>query len=380
MKYKATLCALCVCLNLSGCWDKVELENRGFVSSFGIDAYSPKRVSASALQIQSPSSSERFATTVSIPRLEKNEGNASIVLTSAGDTLMSALSLISLGTSQEPYYGQTKAIILGESLIQDAKLLSQAIDALERNREISRKVVILASRGDAAEILRAQTEGEELGMHISNFYDRRSVALGMAFKKDLESVLKDLRSFGGTVIPEVSVTEGVVSLSGAALVSDFALSGWLDDLEVRGLMLALGRGENSHITAAFDKTLVPLRLSSQTSRVRFERGEKGLECFFNIRAKGSVGEYNANSPQDISSPENVSHLNMLFAQSIEKEVSAAIERLKSSGVDGFGLLERMRKFNYDLYEEFVILGQISIGDIKITPIAEVHVTDVGATR
>jgi len=315
-----------------------------------------------------------------MPSFEGSEGGGSVKLTAAADALMPALSLIRLGTSQEPYYGQAKAIILGEGLLDDSALLAQAIDAMERNREISRKVVMLAYRGDSADILRADTEGEQLGMHISNFYSKSGVALGVAFKKDLESVLKDLRSFGGTVIPLIAVEDGLISLSGAALVSDFRLTGWLDDSEVRGLMLARGSGKGAHLTADFDGTRVPLRLSYQRARLKFDRDERGLVCVLDIRAKGSVEEYNANSRKDISSPENVAKLNELFAHAIEREVSAAHTRLAQSGVDGFGLLERLRKFNYDLYEEFVTEGKICISDITIIPIVDVRVTDVGATR
>ena len=380
MRYIAALYTLCACLITSGCWDKVQLENRGFVSAFGIDAYDAERTTGSALRLNSPQAYERFVVTVCMPSQGGSEEGGTTTLTAAADALIPALSLISLGTSQDPYYGQTKAIILGEGLLRDADLLAQAIDAMERNREISRKVVVLACRGDASEILQAEIKGEQIGMHISNFYNRRNAAMGVAFKKDLESLLKDLRSSGGSVIPAVAVEDGVISLSGAAMVSGFELAGWLDDAEVRGLMLARGRGENSHITTGFDGTRLPLRLSSQRARIKFERGEFGLICILNIHAKGSVEEYRANSAQDISSPENVARLNKLFAGEIEREITAAHKRLTQGGVDGLGLLERMRKFNYSLYEEFVIGEGISFSDITLIPVVDVHVTDVGSIR
>ena len=375
-------CALlCLCMTSSGCWDKVQLENRGFVSAFGIDAYRPDLASGAALRFNSPHFDERFIATVCMPNLQGSEKGGTTKLMAAADALLPALSLVQLGTSQEPYYGQTKAIVLGESLLNDAELMSQAIDAMERNREISRKVVILATDGDAAEILKADIEGEQFGMHVSNFFNRNNTALGIAFKKDLEGVLKDLRNSGGTVIPVASLEGGVISLSGAAMVNNFKLAGWLDDAEVRGLMMARGQGEDAHITVEFDGVRVPLRLSSQRARLKFEPGSPGSPvCFLEIRALGSILEYYANSQNDISSPENVARLNKLFAQAIEREVTDMYARLTESGVDGLGLLEHMRKHNYSLYQEFITRDRPSVSDIILIPIVDVRVTDVGATR
>ena len=369
-----TFCALC--LMLTGCWDKVEIENRSFVSAVGIDAY--KDEVENAINFDTPGSLNRFVATAAMPG--QGDGDSGTTLTSVADSLMPALAMIRLGTSQEPYYGQTKVIVLGEDLLSDPKLTAQAIDAMERNSEISRKVMILSCEGDASEILQADMEGTQLGIYIADFYADKRTALAVAFKKDLELILRDIRRADSTVIPRVAVNDGVVRLSGAALVNEFELTGWLDDAEVRGLMLAKGAGKNAYITADFGGVRVPLRVASNRARLKFSRDERGLVCTLSVQAKGSVEEYRANSDNDISSPENISHLNALFASAIESEISATHARLAESGVDALGMIDRLRKFNYSLYEEFVIHQGLGFEDITFVPVAEVHVTDVGATR
>ena len=373
---RAIIVAICI-LALTACWDKVELENRAFVSAVGVDSY--KHKPENAIRFDSTDSPSRFVATASIPSLV-GKGEGSTTLTSVADAFLPALWMIRLGTSQEPYYGQTKAMVLGEGLLKDAALFAQAIDAMERNREISRKVVMLACKGDAQQVLKADTNEDQLGMHIANFYTDKRVSVGIAFKKDLDSVLRDLRRMNGTVIPRVAVNGGVVELSGAALVSEYQLVGWLGDTEVRGLLLAKGMGKNAHMTVDFGKTRVPLRLASQRARLKFKEGEQGLVCELRISAKGSIEEYVANSDTDISSPESLATLNILFAEAIEAEVMAAHTRLQESGVDALSLTDHLRKFNYSLYEEYVIRRGLTFADITLLPVIDVHVTDVGSTR
>jgi len=390
MKNLRTACALCVCLFLTGCWDKVELENHAFVSAIAIDAYNQNSIIENAISFNTPDEASQFVATVSMPGREGNNSD-DVILTAVADAFMPALSLIKLGTPQEPYYGQAKVIVLGEGMLGDANIMRQAFDGMERNREISRKIVMLACEGDAAEILRADIAGEQFGMYIANFYTDKRSALGMAFKKDLEGVLKDMRRAAGIIIPKVAVREasgdskgsgasGIVELSGAAIIRDFELVGWLDDAEVRGLLFAQSMGKNARITTDFGGVRVPLRLASQRAKLNFDKTADGLVCKLEITAKGSVEGYRANSAGDISSAENIARLNELFANEIAEEVTSAFTRFAETGVDGFGIFDRLRKFNYGLYEEFVLGEEIELADIVFIPVVDVRITDVGAIR
>ena len=377
MKNMQMICSLTVCLFLTGCWDMVELENRAFISAIAIDAY--EQDIEGAIRFHAPDADYRFVATVSVPS-SGTDTESGTALTATADTFMPALSMIRLGMPQQPYYGQAKVVVLGEGMLSDSELMRQAIDGMERNREISRKIIMLACEGNAAEILKAELAGKPFGMYAANFYADRRAVLGVAFKKDLESVLLDVRHANGTIIPMVAVREGFVELSGAAIVRDFELVSRLDDTEVRGLLLAKGKSENARITTDFDGVRLPLRLASQRAKLNFERTEQGLMCRLEISTKGSIEGYLINSDEDISSAENVARLNELFAHEIANNVTATFARLAETNVDGFGMFDRLRKFNYDLYEEFVQHKQIRLSDIIFVPVVDVRITDVGATR
>lgn len=395
-KFAKNLTALTLTLLLlfTGCWDKVEIENRAFVSAVGIDSFATPSSFAEQDQEEAQEGDQetkdpphllkfdtnraptRFVATASLPG-RNGEGKA---LTSASDALIPALAMISLGTSQHPYYGQTKAIVLGEGLLQDPLLLTQTIDALERNYEISRKVIMLSCEGNASDILLDDIHGEQPGMYISNFYTDTRVRGGLAFKKDLENVLRDLRSTGGTVIPRIAVYNGQAEFSGAALIRDYNFAGWLNDCQVRGLLLAKGLGKNAHITVDFGGARVPLRITSQRARLKFSRQDGGLVCTLTIRAKGSIEEYRSDSVRNITSPENITILNTLFAKAIDTSINNAHARLQDANIDALGLLDHLRKFHYDLYKEFIIDKRQTLQDITFLTDTTIKITNTGSTQ
>lgn len=340
---------------LTACWDKVELENRAFVNTVGIDT-----------------NEKAFVVTALLP--SHNDNSNILTATSAG--LYPALQNINLVSSQTAYYGQTKAIILSHSLLKNPDLLAQALDAMERNREVSRKVSLLASEEPAQNVLKAKlAEDQPLGMYISSFYTDKHSELGVAFKKDLEGLLEDLRRGNGAVIPCVKIKDEIAHLSGAALLSpELTLHSLLNSDELRGLMLAKGQADEAGIFARLDGVDVPLRLFKQRSKLNFGEDQSGLWCKINIKAWGSIDEYRLGQ----NLPHSMEGLQALYARTIKEEIRHTACRLAEARVDGIGLLDHLRKFHYCLYEKYVLQNKINLSDIRIEIAADVVISDIGA--
>lgn len=344
---------------LSACWDKVELENRAFVSVFGIDTVE-----------------EGFLVTVLMPANGEKSPEYALVATAAG--LYPALQNINLQSAQNAYYGQTKAIVLGADLLNAPEAMSQVLDAMERNREISRKVVLLATDGKASDIVKAKlSDGRPLGMYIAATYMDKGTRLGIAFKKDLEGLTEELRRNRGLTIPRIQVVDGVVKLEGVALVSTepLLLQGWLGADEVRGLMIAKGRAVGAEVFADMGGNSVPMRVSKNASKLRLGQDEHGLYCKIEVSIKGSIEGYYLGGVPSLSQPSATKALAKAYEQEIESQVALVVSRLKSTDVDALSMVDHMRKFNYQLFE---LHPHITLNDIRIEINANVVIDDIGA--
>jgi hypothetical protein len=130
----------------TGCWDRVEIENRAFVVAIGIDKGEEKN----------------YAVTLSVPVYEKdeneNEKNAELK-TAEGENISDALKIIADKNEKQIYYGQTNLIIFGEEIFHNEELFQSAVEELNLVLKSPRRIAVAISK-NAAKILREKPPDE----------------------------------------------------------------------------------------------------------------------------------------------------------------------------------------------------------------------------
>lgn len=315
-------------LCLTGCWDKVELENRGFVVSLGIDKCEEKN---------EPDGDSRYTISLALPNVEAMAspgGNEESKSVKKADhmTVAAAMGLLDSYSSEKLYYGQTRVAVLGKDVLEDDVLFREAVDALERNPEISRKLIMLGTDSAALDILEAKAPGEPfMGLFVSNYYQNRSRP-SATFRLDLEDMTEQLRR-GAGVIPKIQIENEEIRLEGAAVMKDYKLAGWLNREQTRGYLWAKGNGVGAQLPACFEGTYLTLRVDRNKAKARFyEDGEQSL-CVLTIQVEGVIDELSKNEKT-----ENLHALRRLYEDMIQSEVLEVCRAFQNEfQVDGFGL-------------------------------------------
>lgn len=341
---KKLLLILTLPIFLAGCWDKVEIEDRGFVVSLGIDKFKDDK----AAMFDDGKNNNRYTVTMSLPNVETLVGTGSkedseSVKTSASETVSAAMRLIDSYSSEKLYFGHTKAVILGEELLKDRELLKEAVDALERNRLLSRKLVVLATTDDVKTVLEAKIPGEPLvGVFLANFYRNSESTSAMTFRQDLEGMNRHLRYSGDVLVPQISLEDDKLKLGGAAVINDFQLAGWLNDKQTRGYLWFTGQAKGAEVTAEYEGGHVPLHVNINKTGTYFYEDGGYVICRADIRLKGVIDE--------LGHPVDTHKLGEVYERLIAEEVEQLFTLFHDElEVDGFGLCDRLRKENYGLY-------------------------------
>jgi len=205
-------------LVLTGCWDTVEIENRAFVISVGIDK----------------SDGGQFAVSLAIPDTsaitgDSGGGGKMKTVEEAEDTsIPGAIGKIGEKTSRSLYFGHAKIVVFGGELLGDEKMFREALDFLEKNYQTGRKINILAAEGTASEMLRGGKEGyPAVGLYVSELYRyKRNGAAGVS-KKSFDELSRDMNTAGSTIIPRISLDgDGQAELGGAAVIRGNRLAGF----------------------------------------------------------------------------------------------------------------------------------------------------------
>jgi len=373
---------------LTGCWDKVEIESRGFIISMGIDKYkddgendkengdkkdgeSDKENSAAQTDSKAGGQAPRYTVTIALPDVGALMGtgqseDVEFVRTASAPTVSEAIRQMGSFSGERLYFGHTKAVIFGEELLKDEELFREALDALERNRELSRNLLVLATADDVEKALITKGPGENLaGMYLSKFY-KNSDGAAVTFPLGLEALVRELRSgrrglpvagaAGETIIPLLSVEgekkDAKVRLGGAAVIKDFTLAGKLDDSQTRALMWFRGTAEDALLTVEYNEVSIPVRVNSNRARTSFYEENGRIVCVLDIKGKAEVEEF-VFAGVGLNNDETLRELNETGGSVIADEILRLFTVFRDElEVDGFGLRERLRKQNHLLYAAY----------------------------
>lgn len=357
MKITKFIIIFIVCIFLTGCWDKVELEDRGLVLSLGLDKYNSDKndnqliykVSMDIPNISSTSGSNESL----ISETGKEAEQKKDIKAAAGETIYSAIKLVDSYTSQRLYYGHTKAVVLGQKIIENETYFKETIDALERNQEISRKLIVLATKGDAYDILSSIPEERGLGIFINDFYKNNMYNTSFTFRQDLESIIQGLLLTGNTIIPEIESKNGDIQISGFAVIKDYKLVSWIDkDMSKNFLWFNKTKNIGGEVSVLFEEGYVPLKIATNNIKMYIKEGEGGIIANIDIDINGNIGEYTLSRSIMLDTDKH-KILQQEYSEKIKKDVLDFLDIMQNNlNTDIIGLEELCMKSYSQIYKKF----------------------------
>ncbi len=129
---------------LTGCWDKVEMEEIGYVSAIGVDIAENNKLKVT-FQITNPTAT---ASQEENPNEERDE-----VITILANDLVSVRDLANISIARNLTYNHAKAIIISEEFAKTDKFFS-LIAATQRDRDIRRELDMIVCKENAADFIR----------------------------------------------------------------------------------------------------------------------------------------------------------------------------------------------------------------------------------
>ena len=344
---------------LSFNWDRIELEGRAFVVAIGIDTADDDECN-------------KFRVSMSIADVTAMEGgggdaDVAVLRVADGESLACAMGRIDAKMSHKVYYGHTKAVVLGESILKNESLLRETVDTLSRKNEINIKCIVMATDAAAKDILAAKPQEQSLlGVYLSGFYNNNNTNTAAAVVKlDLEGLTEGLRDAQSAVIPKVSLEEegeGLeaskdIAISGVAVLKDFVLAGCVPDESMAGFLWLMENAAGAQV--AVDAGDGCITLLVQSSKVKFNFGEADgqLHCMVRLRAEGSIE--GARFMEDYFYDDDImQQLQNDFADKIREEIEEILRVFQQDlGVDGFGLKELLHKKDWRLYQAYLHQAQ-----------------------
>ncbi len=340
-------------LFLTGCWDKKDPEDRAYIMTMGVDG-------------------AENGCYFSFAPANTGDGEAK-TYTAESDTLAGAVAQVDAQMSRKTELGQLKTVILSGDILQDTPQLESLLQELERSRDISEKVMLLAAEDSAADCVEAVLKADsKTGLFLWDFYKNTAKEVAVTKGIDLNTFLTERKENGGNgVLPHISLEEEELKLGGGMAVAQDAVYP-LSDEEERGYLFLLGEAEGALLEGEYHGEAVPMEIGKSRVKYDFQEKDGSLICTIRLPLEGTL---QGGSGQLLSS-EQREELEEVFAVILKEEIRHTLEIGKQAGKDLFGILPRLYQQEPSLREHSDDLWQVL--QIEVSP--ELKIKDMGRKR
>lgn len=334
---------LVVCLLLSGCWSRRELNDTGVVVGLGIDR-TEDGLLAVTMVVAAPAG-------VSADRRQegKQANKHKILLRREGRTITEALRLAELAASRKLITHHVQIVLFGERLVSQG--IDTVLDYLFRSTEIRLYTHPFVVRGTSVDtVLAAEPLMETLQSQALREMAAMRVGLEMSLKEVFVARATQYRAPMMPVVgmrPHPTSEQGATAfepeLTGTAVIAKNRLALFLDKGETRAILWLRGTTRNAVITIPCrdaPERYASLRVAS-AGRDILPRWD-GRRIAFQVRLRAALRLTEMQCDGDVRDPDVLHWLESAAAQAVADRVKAVIKRTQSIPADPFEFGEHVR--------------------------------------
>ncbi len=330
-----TMAMLCL-LMTSGCWDRVEIEERGFVVGVAIDLVSDDEVKERAEKEapNKPQGKHRFVLTQQFinPKgygTASTQGSSGIPayfnISSEGDSMMEMVRSVAARTSRSPYYEHIKIIIVSDK-IAEAGELPNVLDFFLRHPEMRRGTKVMIAEGTAKDTLEIQAINEMVPVQyiesISQNYFKNARMSPTSRLGDINEDMLTKRSF---IVQKIILGNDGVKVAGNAVIKGATneMVGYLGEEETEGRNYITGEVEGGIIEFMIHDNLIIYEVEEASRTIKADVSHpEHIKFKIQIETKGLIVE--ALEQVDMLDPNVIAELESQIEKQIVRQCEAVI--------------------------------------------------------
>lgn len=337
----STLMLLCL-LILSGCWNKEELDEAGFVMAVALDKGKIEPIDMTT-QMYRPITGG----------ISKGKGAStkpsSLLITTSNSSLFEAVRDIPMHLGRRAHWSHMRVLLIGEDLAKSTDI-GELIDLFYRDHEPRHTVSIMITKGRADQIIRKQpvieqTSGQQL--ILTQQFSLKNSA------KTLDTTLLDLalqmnaphNDTAVAYVYEDKRAEDIFVTAGLALVKKGKLTGVMPSKKVEGLVMLVNKFKSGVIEVPCPGQAGRME-SMEVLNLKTKIKAKETEGKVNVRVKteaiGAIGELRCT---EIKTREDEQKFIHQMEDEIKKKMTEAIRFLQKKKTDIIGIGNMLYRAN-----------------------------------
>lgn len=392
MKYRKIIPLIVCCSLLAGCWDKIEIDRRIFVSVIGIDLGQDSGNDKEAKKVkpdepfQERIQQKKLSLIYGFPDISElgpgKSGTAkdqfiSVNASSMEDGILQATSR----SSRSIHVGQTKLIVLSSGVLEQPETFKEILDYIERHPNLNKMMHVVVAEGKAEDYVKFKPPMEKnIEYYLSGLMEsskRNATILPIT----VSEMLVLLAQNGNAIIPKISIDKekNELTLSGVAVVKNFAMKGYLTPVEVANLEIMRGKIRGGKRIIYKEGHPVSINIEDIDRDLTVTGDKNKLKFNIDIRLEGQLREYYKG--KNVFSMEELSSLETDFSKSIAEECNVIAKMLQTEfAVDPIGLREYVEQFKPSVWRQIKDRWDEVYKNADITVSVETKIRRIGVTR
>lgn len=365
MKVKRIVPLILVCCLLSGCWDKIEINRRAFVSTIVIDVgenidKQEELKDIKPNEIFKEDEYKKITVTFGIPNIselgpDKGGSSNEEYITVEAFSMQDAITELAAKSSRSIDIGQTRLLIMSNEVLNYPEVVKEFLDFFNRQPDINRTMLTLITKGKAQDYTKFEPQLEKnIGSFIAGIMEN-STKNSSILPMKLNELLIQLYQYGSVVVPTIEFDEeekDKVVLSGVSLIKDYKVVGELTPIETASLEILRGTIEGGKETILIDGHPLEFEIRGIDRKISLvdDKDPKKLKFKIDINLEGQLKGYYMSDT--IFSEAKLEKIQDSFNDVIERRNEKLARIIQEEyGVDVIGFKEYVEKFKPNVYKK-----------------------------
>lgn len=332
---------------VSGCWDRVEIQDRSFVLAMAIDVaeapHSAARPEARVeWYVQGADQPRPFRFSLQVLKLgsrERGGGEPSktFVLSNTGNSIFETLRDTLGQSSKALWFEHNQAVIISEAAARRGGL-SRVMDFWQRDAEMRWRMSLFVSRGEAAPLLDfTPPSGEPGGIYLANVARRHVKDSHLATAAtDLLFTTESLDAKGDLALPVLELAGKALKIKGAALFKKGNLVGYIDEYAIQGVRFIRGVEKDVVITAPDPDNLgefVVFEVFRHDTKIKPHVDGDNIYFTLDIAMRGNIGEISNKNKLNALNTEELRRMQTFIVEEVKRNIMYGQAAVQAKGTD-----------------------------------------------
>ena len=368
---------LLAAMTATGCWDKIEIEDRLFVLGMGVDI---------ALEEEKghPDDIIDVSFVSPLPSLVKDSGGepAFKAYSTVDTTVAVSIAQLMERFGDQQFFDHTRVIVFGKELLKNEKIMKMVVDDIGRSHELHKSMYCYMAEDRAEQVFDVKPKFNALlAPYITGISDNSLYSTRIG-RRSLGEFLADLlNKEGDAMIPVIHSYKDEVKITGYGIVKGHKLIGTIGEDETSAYHWLLGYADGGFLTADFDGIPVAFRHFTFEKRIKLNRIQEGkIYLDFEMETEGGIEQFQLE--KKLMETKILLDIEKAFQQEITARSMRLVERFqKEFKVDLLGVEDYLAKYHPSIYRQIEKdYNEIFTKDIVINIKPEVKIRRIGTTR